>query len=309
MSDADAPAEAAGEVQSTDLPVTWPLVQSQWVDPSSNEDPPAIGRTDMTDSMPCSFTPEQWTKLNDIQVLLTSVADVLETIGVTYFLSAGTLLGAYRHGNFICWDDDADICVPHELIGTIFESKAQALAKQQRFIFRHGFLPDSADGYYEPIAKYLQSINQPQGGDCCGPVKCKTATDGYFSRARALNPDGSLGETYVDIFHLIPVTLDGVTKYSDSCAECVFDYDDFFPPNQCVFGSRVYACPNRTRKYLNSYYQDISVPGTWDPDTKEQRGIDTNGTKFAHLSVMANPERQQIYEDQSGQQHFHIPEP
>ncbi len=44
--------------------------------------------------------------------LLGAVADHCETHGLRYYLCAGTLLGAVRHGGYIPWDDDIDLMLP-----------------------------------------------------------------------------------------------------------------------------------------------------------------------------------------------------
>lgn len=46
------------------------------------------------------------------QILLWKLADLLEANNIEFSLSCGTLLGAYRDGNFIPWDEnDADIMI------------------------------------------------------------------------------------------------------------------------------------------------------------------------------------------------------
>ena len=43
--------------------------------------------------------------------LLVEFDSVCTRLGITWWLDSGTLLGAVRHGGFIPWDDDLDVCV------------------------------------------------------------------------------------------------------------------------------------------------------------------------------------------------------
>ena len=47
----------------------------------------------------------------DLNDMLKTLTDVLESANITYFMQFGTLLGAYRHHGPIPWDDDNDVMV------------------------------------------------------------------------------------------------------------------------------------------------------------------------------------------------------
>lgn len=46
--------------------------------------------------------------------ILKVIDELCRKHGLTYFIDAGTTLGAVRHGGFIPWDDDADVGMPYD---------------------------------------------------------------------------------------------------------------------------------------------------------------------------------------------------
>lgn len=70
-----------------------------------------MNTTEPTPQLDLSDT--QLNRLHDIQLdIVRRVKQICDAHGLEYFLIAGTLLGAVRHGGFIPWDDDMDVGMP-----------------------------------------------------------------------------------------------------------------------------------------------------------------------------------------------------
>lgn len=69
--------------------------------------------------------------------VLEEVALVCEKYNIKYFADAGTLLGAVRHGGFIPWDDDLDICMLREDYDCFIKTACAELPKEYRLLNIH----------------------------------------------------------------------------------------------------------------------------------------------------------------------------
>ncbi len=59
--------------------------------------------------------------------ILKAIRTVCDNNHITYWLDSGTLLGAVRHGGFIPWDDDIDICISRQDLPRFVEAAQREL--------------------------------------------------------------------------------------------------------------------------------------------------------------------------------------
>ena len=75
----------------------------------------------------------------DLDIALANFRDtlnIMNAIGVPFFLTAGTLLGAIRDGGFISWDNDIDFGAPAEDVSLWSFVLFVALMKRKGFAYR-----------------------------------------------------------------------------------------------------------------------------------------------------------------------------
>lgn len=73
--------------------------------------------------------------------IMYDIDDVCKKENIPYFLEAGSMLGAVRHGNIIPWDDDIDISVRPEDLARITQALRDHLPAHYRVVEQEEFSP------------------------------------------------------------------------------------------------------------------------------------------------------------------------
>lgn len=80
------------------------------------------------------------------------IDNVCETLGIKYFACSGTFLGAVRHGGFIPWDDDLDLCMLRDDYNR-FLSEGVPLLPEGYAIFNFETKEDHTNFNFNVVAK------------------------------------------------------------------------------------------------------------------------------------------------------------
>ena len=206
--------------------------------------------------------------------LLTRFRHICETYDIVYWLDGGTLLGAVRHGGFIPWDDDIDVCVTLDS-----RNKLQQLLDDGELQEKYGITQDKSnkvclclrDFSYEsaqldifcvytiqktrllPLYRAVEFLKTRQRPS-------KQTVGGYLKRPFLKRIRKCGKATFKYLLTRANVSADDAHLAWHSDAErfnkSIWNTRDIFPLSTLTFEGESFPVPNNYDAYLTSFYGD-----------------------------------------------------
>lgn len=228
-----------------------------------------------------------------LYVTLLTITAEFEKAGIRYWLDAGTLLGAVRHGGFIPWDDDIDIVVPHFDYGRATEvikelernQKITALLSNRDYHFAwHKVAPTESPDWQRSVDVWCFSEYKFRLQNRVIAAAIKVLSKSYpkksFNKKKhavriLFYPFFSVGRTMIKFMERICAAgADSPKVIRQSIASGIFKdrifvYDEIYPLKEIAFEGKLFYCPHDTRSYLTKFYgNDYMTP----PEESKRKG-------------------------------------
>ena len=100
----------------------------------------------------------QQCQLESFAILL-EFQQICEALGLRFYLTAGTLLGAVRHKGFIPWDDDIDVVMPREDYEKLARLAHRLLSKS--YLYQSGETDPHYPFYFAKIRRLGTHVAEP----------------------------------------------------------------------------------------------------------------------------------------------------
>lgn len=202
--------------------------------------------------------------------LLDFIGHVCEKHDLQWWMYGGTLLGAVRHGGYIPWDDDIDLCMmrqDYEKFYEIFQEEVSKHCLSENITITNSrktptgiYLPFikiefRIDGklfsfvdvfpmdYVTDVVEDYRNVHKREN-----KLLCEKLNQGQ-DRQTCLN------EAF-EMLHVSKVRTDILMIGVEETVQLIYDFDTIFPLKTLKFEDRFYPCPNDYEKDLQNLYGD-----------------------------------------------------